>query len=739
MRKLRQGEMNPGSSEELEVWAGPECSVVRIGDRWRDQLKLTGHADRLEDLDAVASIGIRKIRYPVLWERVAPNDPEECDWRWSDERLSRLRELGIVPIVGLLHHGSGPSYTDLLDPNFPRLLADFAERVARRYPWVEYYTPVNEPLTTARFSGLYGIWHPHESGDRTFVRALLNECRGTAMAMAAIRRVNPGAKLVQTEDIGCVYSTPPLAYQAEFENHRRWMSLDLLCGEVTRMHVMRDYLIESGASQEELDWLQENACPPDIIGANYYITSERFLDHRIELYPAAVIGGNGREKYADVEAVRVLAEGPAGIENLVAQLWERYGLPIAITEAHLGCSREEQLRWLAEVWQAAESVRRNGIDMRAITLWSIFGAYDWDSLLTRSDGSYEPGMWDIRAPSPRPTALVQAAAELARRGAFDHPVLDTAGWWRAPSRLQYPPFQIRPQSVTQLKTGKYQARNLLIAGSGGLLRNAFAAKCTMRGLGHSLYDYTRVDPTQRDVLFAALDRFRPWAILDTGKPVFLSTDSSAADPADDHALAELLALYCAERNIQFIGFSSDAVFHRHHHRPYIESDKIEPATPYGHSKAIMETRIFAALPDALIIRTSPFFDPANNGDWLGRIVQALHSGQKVTARSDLLVTMTYMPDLVDATLDLIVDAEKGIWHLANDGALSPYEMGILAAEIIGVESHRIESAAPLHPVPRYRALSSERGRLMRSFDHALARYFSVHSEKNRDKSFDPAA
>jgi dTDP-4-dehydrorhamnose reductase len=43
--------------------------------------------------------------------------------------------------------------------------------VAARYPWLRDYTPVNEPLTTARFSGLYGVWYPHHRNTHSFVRA----------------------------------------------------------------------------------------------------------------------------------------------------------------------------------------------------------------------------------------------------------------------------------------------------------------------------------------------------------------------------------------------------------------------------------------------------------------------------------------------------------------------------------------------------------------------------------------
>jgi dTDP-4-dehydrorhamnose reductase len=219
----------------LPLWGGFECSVVRVGDSFRDQYAETGHDRREEDLDFVAELRIRTLRYGVLWERVAPQSLNAPDWEWVDRRMAMLRERSIEPIVGLVHHGSGPRYTSLLDEKFPELLAEFAALVAARYPWVRMFTPVNEPLTTARFSCLYGHWFPHRRDEASFLQALFHEVSGTAQAMRAIRRVSPGAQLVQTEDLGKIFSTSRLAYQAQYENGRRWLSLDLLCGRVIRV------------------------------------------------------------------------------------------------------------------------------------------------------------------------------------------------------------------------------------------------------------------------------------------------------------------------------------------------------------------------------------------------------------------------------------------------------------------------------------------------------------------------
>src|SRR4051794_5888375 len=139
-------------TESLELWGGIECTVNRVGDGYFDQLRQPGMSLGRDELDRFAALGLRALRFPVLWENTAPRGPGSANWDWADPRLEHLRTLGVSPIVGLVHHGSGPPGTSLVDPSFPDGLAAFARAVAERYPWVDRYTPVNEPLTTARFS-----------------------------------------------------------------------------------------------------------------------------------------------------------------------------------------------------------------------------------------------------------------------------------------------------------------------------------------------------------------------------------------------------------------------------------------------------------------------------------------------------------------------------------------------------------------------------------------------------------
>lgn len=422
-----------------EIWGGFECSVTRVRDEWRDQVRETGHHDRLEDLERVAAIGIGTLRYPFLWERVRDDVRNDGTWPWHDRQMGRLRALGLDVIAGLIHHGSGPSGTSLLDPGFPAGLARHAGQVAERYPDILRWTPVNEPLTTARFSCLYGFWYPHLRDTHAFLRALAGQCRAVMLAMRAIRRQVPGAQLVQTEDVGCTFATVPLRDQAQYENDRRWLSLDLLCGRVDRAHPWRGTIEEAGVSARHLDELATGEAAPDIIGVNYYVTSERFLDHRTALYPPHLHGGNGHLSYVDTEAVRVpdCTEERGWLPRL-HEVWSRYERPIAVTEAHLGCEDgAEQARWFLEAWTAAQKLQSQGVDVRAVTAWALAGAIDWDSLLQSRAGRAECGIWDLNS-RREPRLLAQVIRSLAGGEAFEHPALERPGWWRRADRFPPP-------------------------------------------------------------------------------------------------------------------------------------------------------------------------------------------------------------------------------------------------------------------------------------------------------------
>jgi len=714
----------------LELWAGFECTLNRVGEAQHDQLALTGHYHRLDDLDRLAELGVRTIRYPILWERIVAGRPFGEPWTWTDAAMSRLQALGIEPIVGLVHHGSGPFGTSLLDDGFAEGLAAFARTVAERYPWVRLYTPVNEPLTTARFSALYGIWYPHVSDDAAFLRATLNQVRATRLAMDAIRGVRPDAALVQTEDLGRTHATPALRYQADFENERRWLTFDLLLGRLTPHHPLHHFARRHGITDDDIAHAVGDGCVPDVIGINHYATSERFLDQRLERYPPHTHGGNHRHRYADVEAVRVLSDGVAGPHSIMLETWERYGLPIAVTEAHLGCTREQQLRWLAEVWEAARDARALGADVRAVTAWAVLGTRDWSSLVTRLEGDYEPGLFDVRAARPRPTALAHMARALATTGRYEHPALGAPGWWRCPDRLLYP--ERDGDQRARARSGERQpmpGRPILITGASGTLGSAFARLCAARGLAHRALTRHELDVTDPAAVDRAVRETGAWAVVNAAGYVRVDDAEHDADACHrlNAAAAETLARACAAAGIPLAVFSSDLVFDGTKDGPYVESDRVAPLGVYGRSKADCETRVLAAHPDALVVRTAAFFGPWDEWNFITRTLASLALGVPVDAADDLVVSPTYVPDLVHATLDLLIDGDRGIWHLASAGETSWAELARTAARAADLDETLVRARPHTElglvaPRPRAVPLASERGRVMPPLEAALSAY-----------------
>jgi dTDP-4-dehydrorhamnose reductase len=735
----------------LEMWAGLECTVNRVGDGYLDQMERNGHATRVEDIARFADLGIKKMRYPILWERIAPEGVEKADWSWADERLELLQAFGIQPIVGLVHHGCGPIHTSLVKPCFVTGMAEYARAFAERYPWVEYYTPVNEPLTTARFSGLYGHWYPHGKDGATFARALLIQCRATVECMKVIREVNPAAKLVLTEDLGKTYSTPLLAYQADLENERRWLSMDLLTGQLRSDRPMWEYLIQFGIEPAELQWFLDHPCPPDIVGINHYPTSERYLDENTALYPEWSHGGNEYHKYADVDAIRVQPQQAndyyQGHYNLLKETWERYGLPMAVTEVHLCGPREQQMAWLQNVWNTALRLRNKGVDVRAVTAWSLLGTFDWINLVTRDEGHYESGVFDVRGPHPRPTALAKLVSHLAHGSYFHHPLREVSAWWQRTDRFLYPlptnttakvnqkqhPLQpVKEPFVTgnllkgESGENKSRLRPVLIVGGSTHLGKAFARICRQRHLPCLVLSWYDVATRSTQDIEKLLEELHPWAVVNAasyGSPS--STEENDFNWWANTYVPYLLSSVCQAHQISFLTFSSDWVFDGLKGSPYVESDPVSPLNKYGRIQAQLESRVLKVNPSALAVRTGTFIDPDSEKDPLTVTLRHLAAENKIALSGARVFSPAYLPDLVHGSLDLLVDGERGVWHLVNQGATTWLELVEKMAISMGMDTRLLYGASEKRSGQeklRYTVLDSERGLVLPDFADALVRY-----------------
>lgn len=632
-----------GAPGKLELWGGYECTVNRVRDRWFDQTPRTGHETRIGDLALFADLGIKSLRYPALWERISPESPDHCDFEWTDERLAEIRRLGMNPIVTLCHHGSGPKYTGLLEDSFAPGLARHAAAVAARYPWIQDWTPVNECLTTARFSALYGYWYPHTTNEAAFTRALLNEIDATRLCMREIRKVNPAARLIQTDDLGYCHATPPLQAEADFQNERRWLAWDLLCGIVVPGHALWDWLVSFGL-EGRLRAIAEDPCPPDVIGVNHYLASERLLDHRVERHGDRALadrelGECGGVPHVDVDAVRHLRSGLVGLPALLEQAWKRYGRPVAVTEVHNGATREEQVRWFVEVWNAVEQLRARGVDVRAVTAWSLLGSHDWNRMVTRFVGHYEVGVFDVRSGEPKPTMLAGVLKDLASGNEPRAIGLGQPGWWQRDSRLR----DARPRAHPEFDLGRRRSRRgsvspVLIVGAGGPLVRLLVSACEVRGL-----HYVRTVGLSQTG--QAIRKLSPWAVvhgddwagvLDGGLAARRRQAHDGMWQVEEFSPPEDLVAICDRLSVPCAVFTAG-----------VEFDDVEERLMARGGKRL------------LLARTDKVFTPWDPSCFAVHALDAIDAGLQVQADPQRPWEGTYGPDLVDAVLDLMMDGASG--------------------------------------------------------------------------------
>ena len=477
----------------------------------------------------------------------------------------------------------------------------------------------------------------------------------------------------------------------DFYNERRWLAWDLLCGRVGPGEPMWTYLIARGATPARAALVRRatRARPTSSAStttspasAGSTIALDRYPP-RAARRPAATVASPTSSRCA-----RWRRRAP-GIGPLLEEVWQRYGLPIAVTEAHIDAQREDQLHWLLEIWRAAGRLRASGTDVRAVTVWSLLGSFDWNTLVCESRGYYEPGAFDVRgagAAADRRSPRSLASSRPARRAA--HPVLQGEGWWRRPDRfsLRAGGRSRRPCAARSLSRRTSRPRSgtpILISGASGTLGRAFAAVCARRGLAFRLLDRAAMDiadPASVDAALAALeavggrqcqrlrahrrgrDRARALPPRERARPA--RCWPSAAPPRRSR-LRDLLQRPGVRRHDRQAP-SSRATSSR-------RSTSTAGARPRPRRASWPRIR-GAGRAHQRVLR------PVGRAQLPGRRRCARWRAASPSRRADdVRVSPTYVPDLVDACLDLLIDGESGLWHLANAGDVSWAEFAPQAA------------------------------------------------------------
>jgi beta-glucosidase len=374
------------------------CPTIQNGRHRVDQLEKCGFYKHWKtDFDLVQDLGLTFLRYGPPIDRTWLGDGR-YDWEFADETFADLKRRNILPIVDLCHFGVPDFIGDFQNPDFPNLFTRYARDFARRYDWVQLYTPINEMFICATFSARWGWWNEQLTGDRSFVTALKHIVRANVQAMRAILDCRPDALFIQSESSEYFHADSPAAIgPAERYNAERFLSLDLNYGRQVdaRTYV---YLLENGMAAEEYDYFMHNHLQHHcVMGNDYYYTNE----HRV---------------WADGHT---MAAGEVfGYDEITRQYFDRYRLPVMHTETNIaeGPNGDEAVYWLWKEWANVLRVRNSGIPVVGFTWYSLTDQMDWDTALRESNGRVTPvGLYDL---DRKPRAVGRAYKELIANWRF---------------------------------------------------------------------------------------------------------------------------------------------------------------------------------------------------------------------------------------------------------------------------------------------------------------------------------
>jgi len=352
--------------------------TIQNGKLRQDELEKCGHYKFWQkDFDLVQELGIEYLRYgpPIHTTWLGPG---KYDWSFADVTFNDLLRRNIMPIVDLCHFGVPDWVGNFQNPDFPTLFAQYAGDFARRFPWVQLYTPVNEMYICAEFSALYGWWNEQLQSDQAFVTALKYIVKANVLAMHAILAVRPDALFIQSESSEYFHASNPAAIKpAELLNAKRFLSLDLNYGRRVDSD-MYEYLLDNGMTRAEYHFFLDNDLRHQcIMGNDYYRTNE----HRVRPDGSTVASGE-----------------IFGYHVITTQYHDRYQLPVMHTETNLwqGPNGDEAVNWLWKEWANVLRVRNDGVPILGFTWYSLTDQVDWDTALRENNGNLNPlGLYDL--------------------------------------------------------------------------------------------------------------------------------------------------------------------------------------------------------------------------------------------------------------------------------------------------------------------------------------------------------
>lgn len=356
------------SSDPISIKAGGTARV--------DELAASGHLERQDgDLADVASLGVRVMRYGMPWRLVEP-EPGRYDWSLWDRAFAAAERTGLEPIADLCHFGLPDHFAGFCDVTWVEAFVRYFEAFLDRYPLVRWFTPVNEPMTAARFSALLGVWNDRRSTEADYALAL---------AHCTLANLEAHARLVADRSgwsIGAEALSVPVGPVDD----------DLTRGRLALERAAWD--LPFGRPLDPLAEPAFAAVPDQIRRRIDELATTHHVIAGHDLYPVSVI-----DMPDDVEQIL------GAYERWAVDWYERYSVPFWVAEtSNLGLAVSRQVEWLDAFVARIGVMRENGLPVRGLCWYSRGDQFDWQTALIEPSGAVtEVGLF-TQDRSARPVA-----------------------------------------------------------------------------------------------------------------------------------------------------------------------------------------------------------------------------------------------------------------------------------------------------------------------------------------------
>ena len=251
-------------------------------------------------------------------------------------------------------------------------------------------------------------------------------------------------------------------------------------------------------------------------------------------------------------------------------------------------------------------------------------------------------------------------------------------------------------------------------------------------------DVNELDITDRDATIAFVRRHQPDTIISCA--AFTNVDGCETNPEAAfkvNAIGASNLAQAAERiNARLIHVSTDYVFRGEGNKPLDESERVDPKSVYGKTKALGEEYVKNFCHRYFIVRTAWLYGYAGK-NFVKTMVNAGKKFGKLEVVSDQLGNPTNAEDLAHHILQLAVSHDYGVYHCTGEGICSWYEFASEIIRLSGVDAtvapctsaeysakHPAAADRPAWSALENRMLACTVGNHMRDWKVALADFFA---------------